>query len=49
MATIEQFEFYLTNGYARSEKFKCSLLEAIKECEYDSRFENTRKLALSEN
>lgn len=42
MATIEQFEFYLTNGYARSEKFKCSLLEATKACEHDSRFENTR-------
>lgn len=42
MATIEQFEFYTTNGYARSETFKCSLQEAIKACESDSRFTNTR-------
>lgn len=42
MATIEQFEFCLANGYARSETFKCSLQEAIKECESNSRFMNTR-------
>ena len=42
MATIEQFEFYLANGYACSKTFKCSLQEAIKECESDSRFMNTR-------
>ena len=42
MATIEQFEFYTANGYARSETFKCPLREAIKACESDSRFMNTR-------
>lgn len=42
MATIEQFEFYLVNGYACSKTFKCSLQEAIKACESDSRFMNTR-------
>ena len=42
MATIEQFEFYLANGYACSKTFKCSLQEAIKACESDSRFMNTR-------
>lgn len=42
MATIEQFEFYTANGYACSETFKCPLQEAIKACESDSRFMNTR-------
>lgn len=36
------FEFYTTNGYACSETFKGTLQEAIKACEDDSRFFNTR-------
>lgn len=39
---MEVFEFILTNGYAKSEPFKATIEEAIKECEQDSRFMNTR-------
>ena len=39
---METFEFVLTNGYAKSESFKCTIQEAIEACEHDSRFMNTK-------